>query len=352
MISSRRRFLQGAAVLAGLALATSVAAQSWPTRAVKIIVPVAAGTATDLTARIFAEKLAPMWGQPIVVENRPGADGLVAIGSYVAARDDHALLFSFSTAVSLNPLIHAKLPYDPLVDLTPITTTSEVLFGIAVTAGIPVTSLRDFGAHVRVNAGRLNWAAAPGLPRFVLERHRREQKLDMVYVSYTQTGTAVQDLGEGRIQAMIGSLSTLMPVLEAKKAKLIVIASTDRSNSFARCHLRCRSRLSRTGRPRRRVRLWLEGHAGRPARSHRPRYRQRRAESRDQRPPRQNRPSRAPLDAHRPHKTSRRTKGDPGPTRRSHDREQVDTAAQRFTSYPTSLIVAVRELLSNRSGKC
>ncbi len=147
----------------------------------------------------------------------------------MSARDDHSLLFSFSTAVSLNPLIHAKLPYDPDTDLTPITTTSEVLFAIAVHAAVPAATMADFGAFVRANPGKLNWAAAPGLPRFVLERHRREQKLEMVYVSYNQTGTAVQDLGEGRIHAMIGSVSTLMPLLESKKAKLIAIASRSRS---------------------------------------------------------------------------------------------------------------------------
>jgi tripartite-type tricarboxylate transporter receptor subunit TctC len=229
MSKTRREWMVGAAALAAWPQAVGAQAPGWPMRPVKIVVPVAAGTATDLTARIFAEKLAPMWGQGIAVENKPGADGLVALGSFVSGRDDHTLLFSFSTAVSLNPLIHAKLPYDPAVDLVPITTTSEVLFGIAVHASMPASDMTTFGAHVRANAGALNWAAAPGLPRFVLERHRRAQNLDMVYVSYNQTGTAVQDLGEGRVQAMIGSVATLMPVLEAKKARLIVIASTERS---------------------------------------------------------------------------------------------------------------------------
>jgi tripartite-type tricarboxylate transporter receptor subunit TctC len=225
----RRTFIATVFGAAAYPVTARAQAAQWPSRPVKIIVPVAAGTATDLTARIFGDKLAAAWGQPIVVENRPGADGLVAIGSFVSARDDHALLFSFSTAVSLNPLIHAKLPYDPAVDLTPITTTSEVLFGIAVHQAVPAQSMKDLGAYVRANPGKLNWAAAPGLPRFVLERHRREQSLEMAYVSYTQTGTAVQDLGEGRIQAMIGSVATLMPVIEANKARLVVIASTDRA---------------------------------------------------------------------------------------------------------------------------
>lgn len=221
---------RGVLALGGVVCATSVRAQAvWPSRPVRVVVPVAAGTATDLTARLFAERLSPKWGQPIVVENRPGADGLLALGTFAQNRDDHALLFSFSTAVSLNPLVHPKLPYDPAVDLVPVTTTSEVLFAIAVHKDIASSGIAELAALARARPGQLNWAAAPGLPRFVFERFRRGQALDMAYVPYTQTGTAVQDLGEGRIQAMIASIGTLVPSLEAGKARLLVVASTSRA---------------------------------------------------------------------------------------------------------------------------
>jgi tripartite-type tricarboxylate transporter receptor subunit TctC len=227
-----RRTTLGALALATIESHTAFAqSPAWPTRPVRIIVPVAAGTATDLTARIFGEKLAAKWGQGIVIENKPGADGLIALGSFVSGRDDHALLFSFSTAVSLNPQIHAKLPYDAAVDLVPITTTSEVLFAVGVHAGVPAGSMAELGAYARANPGKLNWAAAPGLPRFVLERHLRDQGLDLAFVGYTQTGSAVQDLGEGRLHIMIAAVNTLLPVIENKKAKLLVIASTDRAAS-------------------------------------------------------------------------------------------------------------------------
>ena len=206
-----------------------IASPAWPTRAVKIVVPVAAGTATDFTARIFGDRLSAHWKQPVIIDNRPGADGLIAIKSFVSTRDDHALLFSFSTAVSLNPLLYSDLSYDPVIDLTPITTTTEVLFGVAVTETVPVSTYKEYVAYVRANPGKYNWAAAPGLPRYVLDAHLRSQQLDMVFVSYNQTPVAVQDLGEGRVQAMIGSVSVLVPILQAKKAKLLVIASTDRS---------------------------------------------------------------------------------------------------------------------------
>jgi tripartite-type tricarboxylate transporter receptor subunit TctC len=226
MTISRRGFVAGS----GAALAVPAArAQAWPARPVKVIVPVAAGTATDLTARIFGERLSVRWGQPIIVENKPGADGLIAIGSFVAGRDDHTLLFSFSTAVSLNPMIHAKLPYDPDADLVPITTTSEVLFGVAVHGKVPAATMQELGALALAQPGKLNWAAAPGLPRFVLERHFRERNLALTYVGYTQTNAAVTDLGEGRLEVMIAALNTLWPVIEAQKVKVLSIAATDRA---------------------------------------------------------------------------------------------------------------------------
>lgn len=210
-------------------IAARAQAPVWPTKPFKIIVPVAAGTATDLTARIFGERLAARWGQGFVVENKTGADGLIALGAFVSGRDDHTLLFSFSTAVSLNPLVHAKLPYDPATDLVPITTTSEVLFAIAVNSGVKATSLAGLKDEAKANPGKLNWAAAPGLPRFVFEQHRRKEGLDMAYVAYTQTGNAVQDLGEGRIQLIIAALNTVLPVVQSGKARILAIASTDRT---------------------------------------------------------------------------------------------------------------------------
>jgi tripartite-type tricarboxylate transporter receptor subunit TctC len=228
MLMDRRGFLAGAAASGAAALAQAQV-PAWPGRAVRFIVPVAAGTATDLTARIFGERLSTRWGQPVVVENKPGADGLIALGSFVAGRDDHTLLFSFSTAVSLNPMIHPRLPYDPALDLVPVTTTSEVLFAIGVHAGLGAATLQELGQIARARPGKLNWAAAPGLPRFVLERHFREEQLEVTYVGYTQTNAAVTDLGEGRIEVMIGSLNTLWPVIEAGKVKALAIAAADRA---------------------------------------------------------------------------------------------------------------------------
>src|SRR5713226_2370437 len=92
-------------------------AQTWPQRVVHLIVPLSPGTGTDFAARLFADRLAERWGRPVVVENRPGGDGIVAITGFISAGDDHSLLFSTTGPITVNPVVHEKLPYDPVHDL-------------------------------------------------------------------------------------------------------------------------------------------------------------------------------------------------------------------------------------------
>ena len=236
-ISNRRSVVFQACVAVGLPLVTVMpgmaiaqnASQVWPTQTVKIIVPVPAGTATDITARVFGDKLSAKWGQPVIVENKPGADGLIAINSFVGTGDAHTLLFSFSSAVSLNPLIIPKLPYNPETDLVPLTTTSEVIMAVAVNPALDVNTLAELVALIKANPGQYNWASAPGLPRYVFEGFRRATGLDMIYVNYNQTGNSALDLGEGRIQVLIASASVLLPVVQAGKARLLAVTSPDRA---------------------------------------------------------------------------------------------------------------------------
>src|SRR5437016_2936956 len=105
--------------------------QPWPQRAVRVIVPLPPGIPTDLVCRLFADRLSERWRQPVIVENRQGADGIPAISGFVSARDDHTLLCSFPGIVTINPLIYEKLPYDPSRDLVPVVSLSDNFIGIA-----------------------------------------------------------------------------------------------------------------------------------------------------------------------------------------------------------------------------
>ena len=113
-----------------LALAASIPyalAQSWPQRTVKLIIPLPPGTGTDIAGRLLAERLAGRWGQPVVVENKQGGDGIPAVTAFLAARDTHTLLLSFAGIITINPLTHERLPYDPAADLVPLVQLSDNL---------------------------------------------------------------------------------------------------------------------------------------------------------------------------------------------------------------------------------
>src|SRR6201991_3148812 len=134
---------------AGLAVAAALAtvpqsalaqatAPTWPQKTVRFIVPLPPGSGMDLSARLVAERLIERWGQAVVVENRQGADGIPAVTAFLSARDNHTFLFSFAGVISMNPLLHAKLPYDPAADLVPIVPVIDNFLGISVTATLKV----------------------------------------------------------------------------------------------------------------------------------------------------------------------------------------------------------------------
>src|ERR1700741_1434365 len=131
-----------AALLTPLFAAAPVAAQSWPTRPVKFILTLGPGSGADISARLLADRLTKKWGQPIVIENRPGGDGIVAINTFVTAQDDHVLLFAPSSSFIGHPYQHDNLPYKP-DDLAPVARVSNTVVGISVPIDLPVKTLRD-----------------------------------------------------------------------------------------------------------------------------------------------------------------------------------------------------------------
>src|SRR5271170_6050368 len=106
-------------------------AESWPERTVRVIVPVGAGTGTDVVARLFSARLAERWNHPVIVENRPGADGFIGTAAFVATRDDHTLLYTTSAPIAIYPVTRDKLPYDPNRDVVPISTAAQGFFAVS-----------------------------------------------------------------------------------------------------------------------------------------------------------------------------------------------------------------------------
>ena len=204
-------------------------AQAWPQRTVKLIVPLSPGTATDVTARLYADRLAQRWGKPVVVENRPGPDALVAVGALTSAREEHTLLFSFGGPVTINPILNDKLPYDPEQDLVPIVSASDSFLAIGVTQSLNINSLAELQAAARAEPGKLNWAATAGMPQFAFASFVTAAKVDMTYVAYRDFGHALQDVAEGRITAVATGLLPLLALQGSGKVKILAVTNRQRS---------------------------------------------------------------------------------------------------------------------------
>lgn len=203
----------------------AVVAADWPHRTVRLILPVPAGSASDFSARLFAERLSQRWGQPVIVENRPGADGVIGVSAFLSADDDHTLLYAISAVYTIHPITREKLPYDPVRELVPISPTSDVVLAIAASEKSSIRSLDGLVQTARAQPGKLNWAGSPGLPPFVVGGFFKNSKLDLAVVSYRDLAPALQDLGEGRIDVFAHALGVIMPQVQSGKARLLAVAS-------------------------------------------------------------------------------------------------------------------------------
>jgi tripartite-type tricarboxylate transporter receptor subunit TctC len=217
------------ALAAGLALSpTPSNADAWPQRAVRIVVPLAPGSSSDIAARWCAERLAARWGKPVIVENRQGSDAIPAVVSVLSARDNHTFLFSFAGIITINPLLHEKLAYD-VRQLVPIASVADNVIAIAVSTTLNVSTLAEFVALARAQPGKLNWAATPGLPHYLFAAIQKSSGIELVRPSYREFAPALSDLGEGRIHAAATAIATLAPQVQAGRVRLLMVVNRVRS---------------------------------------------------------------------------------------------------------------------------
>jgi tripartite-type tricarboxylate transporter receptor subunit TctC len=204
-------------------------AQNWPQHTVKLIIPLPPGTGTDIAGRLLAERLAERWGQPVVVENKQGGDGIPAVTAFLSARDTHTLLLSFAGIITINPLVHDRLPYDPNADLVPLVQVSDNFIGVAAAANLKVNSVADLIRVARGQPGKLNWAATPGLPYYVVLALEQSAGIEMVPVGYRDFAPALQDLATGRLHVAATGVPPLVPHHQARTAKLLFVTNRERS---------------------------------------------------------------------------------------------------------------------------
>jgi tripartite-type tricarboxylate transporter receptor subunit TctC len=225
----RYLFALALALLAVSAVTFIAAADSkWPTRPVRFILTLGAGSGSDIGARLLADRLTQRWGQPVIVENRPGGDAIVAIGAFVTAHDDHVLLFAPSSSFTAHPFLHDNLPYKPS-DLVPITRVSNTIITIAVPVGLNVNSLKELAAMARAEPGKLNWAGVTGALDFTFAGWLKQEDLNINKVPYRNPVDAANDLAEDRVQVYEAALAIVRPQLESGKIKLLAVTNSVRA---------------------------------------------------------------------------------------------------------------------------
>jgi tripartite-type tricarboxylate transporter receptor subunit TctC len=202
-------------------------AQNWPTRVVRLMVPFGPGAGADIGARLFAEKLQAKWGQPVVIENKPGGDGIVAIQAYLGANDDHVLMFGPSGGFVVHPFTYKNLSYNQ-ADLIPIARVSNTILAVAVKKDAPYNNLKEFTEAARAAPGTFNSGLVQGITELTFWGYQHNEKLQIAQVPYRDVNLAPVDLGEGRIQVVMSALAIVQPQWRADRIKLIAVTNKNR----------------------------------------------------------------------------------------------------------------------------
>lgn len=218
-------------VAISLQLMSAAAAQDYPTRTVRLILPYGAASASDTAARMFADRLSKLWGKPVVVENRPGGDGLVSLNAFAAAKDDHTLWFGPAGVFTVLPYQHETLSFDPQHEMLPIVSISVVVLAVSTPAAMKVDTIEQLLAKGRAEPGKLNVAAAQGISDFLIFGFFKKQGVDVVRVPYRDIMQAPNDLVEQRIQVLSTSLAVVQPLASAGRIKILAVTSRQRAPS-------------------------------------------------------------------------------------------------------------------------
>jgi tripartite-type tricarboxylate transporter receptor subunit TctC len=215
-------------VASGIALSTApVLAQTWPQRPVKFVLPLGPGAGADVSARLLAERLTKRWGQPVVVENRPGADGVIAINAVLAARDDHTLLFGPTATLAGHPYVLDKLPYDPN-ELLPVARVSSTVVVLAAPASLKVQSLKELLTMAREEPGKLNWTTVVPMTDIILAAYLKGAGLEMARVPYRDPVSALNDLVESRIQLYSAAYAIVRAQAQAGRVRVLAVQNRGR----------------------------------------------------------------------------------------------------------------------------
>ncbi|MDI9332396.1 MAG: tripartite tricarboxylate transporter substrate binding protein [Alphaproteobacteria bacterium] len=220
------------ALCAALTLFGVAQAQNFPTKPVRIVIPFAPGGSTDANARIIQDKLSTLWGQPVIIDAKPGANTLIGTDLVAkAAGDGHTLLLT-STAMVVNPSMYAKLPYDTLSDLVPITIVSVSPFALVTPVDSPLKSLRDALTALRSPSNKLSFGVSDSSAMLSGHLLNMLAKTDMQPISYKGAGPLMIDLAGGHVPLGIAAVSSVQGQVRGGRVRILGVGSLQPSSLF------------------------------------------------------------------------------------------------------------------------
>ena len=210
--------------------AVEAGAQAYPSKPIRMIVPQGAGGSTDIWARMIAQKMGEALGQQVVVENRPGAGGIIGVDAAAkAAADGYTILFGSSTTVAANVSLYSKVPFDAVKDFTPLAMAIAAPFVFVVNPSVPVNNMRELIALAKSKPGQLNYGSGTNSAQICTEMLKSLAGVNITMVPYKSSPQALTDLMAGQLQVLCEPLASAMPPVKAGKLRVLAITSLKRS---------------------------------------------------------------------------------------------------------------------------
>ena len=231
----RRRLLTLAATSAGVFALPALAQAPWPSRPVKIVVPAPAGSSLDLIVRAMSDKLGARWGQPVVIENKPGAGGMLGMDVAAKATDGHTLAIGFNGPVAFAPFLYRKMPYDPAKDLLPVVMTTSQANVLAVNADkVPAKTVAEFVAWAKAQAGKMNYSSLGNgsSAHLTMELFLSDAGITATHIPFNGSPPAAMAVAQGEADATFMVAPALLPHVRNNKVRMLAVSSSQRPDSL------------------------------------------------------------------------------------------------------------------------
>ncbi|HET7199871.1 MAG TPA: tripartite tricarboxylate transporter substrate binding protein [Burkholderiales bacterium] len=235
------------------AAAAGAWAQTYPSKPIRVVVGFPPGGGNDIIARLLGAKMQEAWGEPVVIDNKPGANSIIATEFVAkAAPDGYTLLVNATGGMSVNPVLYAKLPYDSLKDFVPISMVGSFPLVLAVNPSLPVKSVRELLAYAKANPGKLNYSSGSTSFQVATEMFKQMTGIDVRHIPYKGSAASITALISGDVQMTIVDTPPVLPQIKAGKVRPLAVTTARRAGSMPELPT-----ISESGVPGYEMALWI-----------------------------------------------------------------------------------------------